>query len=206
MIKTFADMLMHGYIRIERGTYKILNQSAILCHRHFFVELTKSAINDPQKTIDLYETAKKSVISGFTIGIMTEYKLSGKGLADVLVNIAELGGWGKFEIIDYDEAHKRTIIKVLDSAVGTSLVNTTSKPVDHIMRGIMGGMACLIFSSDMDFVETKCIAKGDPYCEFVAKEKSEFLKERSLFVQEQISQVPIDFNQLIKNEGSAQHK
>jgi len=54
------------------------------------------------------------------------------------------------------------------------LYGNIGKPVDHIPRGWFAGAACVFFGKDVDAVETKCIAKGDEYCEFIIKPKNRF--------------------------------
>ncbi len=39
----------------------------------------------------------------------------------------------------------------------------------HYFRGMISGFVSKIAGKDLVFVETKCIAKGDPYCEFKTK-------------------------------------
>ncbi|RLF10226.1 MAG: hypothetical protein DRJ98_06565 [Thermoprotei archaeon] len=43
------------------------------------------------------------------------------------------------------------------------------KPNSEFFRGILSGGLSVIFDKVLLAVETKCIAKGDPYCEFVVK-------------------------------------
>jgi len=43
----------------------------------------------------------------------------------------------------------------------------TNKPFSHWLRGILAGFSSKHFDTRVRVVETKCIAKGDPYCEFV---------------------------------------
>jgi predicted hydrocarbon binding protein len=48
------------------------------------------------------------------------------------------------------------------------------------MRGALAGGAGIIYGKDiLDAVETKCLAKGDPYCEFLVKPRKEFLKTKN---------------------------
>ncbi len=40
------------------------------------------------------------------------------------------------------------------------------EPVDYSISGLLGGLFMEIFDKPMYFIEKKCIAKGDEYCEF----------------------------------------
>jgi len=50
-------------------------------------------------------------------------------------------------------------------------IGESDEPVCHFTRGFFAGAAgALKFKSEnVEGVETKCVAKGDPYCEFVVK-------------------------------------
>jgi predicted hydrocarbon binding protein len=47
----------------------------------------------------------------------------------------------------------------------------SSEPQSHYIRGVLDGFFSSLFKVEMEAKETKCIAKGDPYCEFEIKEK-----------------------------------
>ncbi|MGB9718225.1 MAG: V4R domain-containing protein [Thermoproteota archaeon] len=42
-------------------------------------------------------------------------------------------------------------------------------PYGHFIRGVLAGFFSNIFEKDVKAVETKCIARGDPYCEHMVK-------------------------------------
>ena len=60
-------------------------------------------------------------------------------------------------------------IKIYDSFECENV--KSDKPVSHFLRGILGGILFTIFRKEVTVYETKCIAKGDPYCEFEVKSK-----------------------------------
>lgn len=196
MLKIFADLLMHGEIKIERGSFVVLGQRLLMSPMPFFLELTKNVLNDPKKSIELYELCKKALVHNFSVPLAKKYGLTGLKLVDTLQKFGEIGGWGEIDMLDYDETNKRAIVRINNTPIGSYLRNTNSKPVDHIVRGFMAGSASGVFNKDMDYVEVKCVAKGDPYCEFIAKEKAEFLKEDSALIHEQISSTVTDFGNL----------
>jgi len=45
------------------------------------------------------------------------------------------------------------------------------KPVCSVMSGILAAVGELVFNKEMECIETKCVAMGDPYCEFKVFEK-----------------------------------
>ena len=42
----------------------------------------------------------------------------------------------------------------------------TNKPYSHLVRGMIAGVSTEILGMEMTAKEIKCIAMGDPYCEF----------------------------------------
>ena len=42
-------------------------------------------------------------------------------------------------------------------------------PYSHLIRGMLAGVLTVIFNRRMRAEERKCIASGDPYCEFTIK-------------------------------------
>ncbi|MHC1627807.1 MAG: V4R domain-containing protein [Candidatus Nezhaarchaeales archaeon] len=47
-----------------------------------------------------------------------------------------------------------------------SLGRSSNKPFSQFLRGAIAGFASKFFKANVIVIETKCIAKGDPYCEF----------------------------------------
>lgn len=43
------------------------------------------------------------------------------------------------------------------------------RPYSHFIRGIFSGFFSQLLNSHVEVIETKCIAKGDPYCEFLIR-------------------------------------
>jgi uncharacterized protein len=77
-------------------------------------------------------------------------------------------GWGKFDLVKYDKVYKFLDVKVSNSAFVTK-DNITEFPVCHFIRGVLSGMASVLFSSEIISNENNCAAKGDNYCLFSIK-------------------------------------
>ncbi|RLG75354.1 MAG: hypothetical protein DRO23_04285 [Thermoprotei archaeon] len=59
-------------------------------------------------------------------------------------------------------------IKIYDSFECENV--KSDKPVSHFLRGILGGILFTIFRKEITVYETKCIAKGDKFCEYTIKQ------------------------------------
>ena len=74
-------------------------------------------------------------------------------------------GWGRFELERFDSGNKYLSVKVHHSpfAEAYGLSNT---PVCHFIRGVLSGMATVVFKKETEITEILCLAKGDPFCKF----------------------------------------
>jgi predicted hydrocarbon binding protein len=81
------------------------------------------------------------------------------------------------------------VVRITNSPVSQIIKSSGAKigcPVDGLARGMYAGSANVIFKCDMDAVETRCVAMGDPYCEFVLKPRDEWKKEKSPALKSQL--------------------
>ena len=74
-------------------------------------------------------------------------------------------GWGRFELLRYDQEKKILEVKVSNSAFVTK-DKSSEFPVCHFILGVMSGMASVLFDAEVSSKEVKCAAKGDEYCIF----------------------------------------
>jgi len=117
-----------------------------------------------------YEWGKKHAIRVVTnvekIIIKTVGLLSKKAIAAQLAkNQITPRGLGVGEVAEWDDNKQFVRMRVSNcfNAVG---YRTPKKPICYVMAGIFAGAGTVVFGTDMDCIETKCIAIGDPYCEF----------------------------------------
>ena len=76
-------------------------------------------------------------------------------------------GFGRMEIRQVDKNLRRAKIIVEDS-FECELFKGKNKPASHFLRGILKGWFSGFFGmSSIEITEVKCIAAGDPYCEFI---------------------------------------
>lgn len=66
--------------------------------------------------------------------------------------------------VDYEKALIR-VWNNIECSLGKE--KNVNKPFSHWLRGLLAGFGSRFFGRRVSAVETKCIAKGDPYCEFV---------------------------------------
>jgi len=77
-------------------------------------------------------------------------------------------GWGIFKLLELNIKKKIIKIRIYDNfecAAGKG----AGKPYSHFLRGVAAGLFMHFFKMPGAIEETKCIAQGDSFCEFIAK-------------------------------------
>lgn len=74
-------------------------------------------------------------------------------------------GWGLFELVECDEMNNKIIIRVHENfeEIATKEINGYQ---NSFLRGFLVGLVSTLFNTPCRGIETKCINKGDLYCEF----------------------------------------
>lgn len=109
--------------------------------------------------------------SGFQGGTLSSkryrevFGFSDEEITQFMVEMGPQIGWGRFELERFD-AHKILIVRVYHSPFAEAY-GPSSKPVCHMIRGVLGGMGSLALRRDIESKEVSCLAKGDEYCRFV---------------------------------------
>lgn len=93
------------------------------------------------------------------------FGFSDEEIVRFMVEMGSQIGWGKFELETFDGNQKVLVVKVYHSPFAEGY-GPSSKPVCHMIRGVLGGMASTIFGKEMESKEVSCLAKGDEYCRF----------------------------------------
>ena len=108
---------------------------------------------------------------GFKAGEAIATKLSGyfedgKKALEYLLLYYESLGHGRFRMKSYvDGVYCRVVARELLECIDVS----SGEPNSQLLRGILAGFLSKLWGREVKVVETKCIAKGDPCCEFEAK-------------------------------------
>jgi hypothetical protein len=75
-------------------------------------------------------------------------------------------GWFKIREIDVNPQKQRGYIRIEQSFIAEEY-GSSDKPVCDFLSGYFVGIMEKVFGGQFSCNETKCIAKGDPYCEFI---------------------------------------
>jgi len=180
----FKKLLMARQLTFERGQIKVANETSIMVHGPALVKLSDMLIKTLGKRgiIYIYNSSKESG-KIMALAFKKKYGLTGMKLADIMKDLAQMGGWGKIEFLKFDFKNKFVIGKILDSPFA-ELTEFKNKKMCHISRGFIAGALSIVFDTDVDCIEVKCIADGSEFCEGIIKPKNKFLEKK--LVKEQL--------------------
>ena len=80
-------------------------------------------------------------------------------------------GFGKLRVRSLDIESKRALVRVYNS-FECELFKGSNTPSSYLIKGMLKGWFSCLFKADIKINEIKCIAKGDPYCEFEIKSEA----------------------------------
>jgi len=141
---------------------------------------------EPLYSALIKETVKRLGSGGFALlyhigvfmgkNVYKDYlKILGKEDPESLIELGKaffrMSGFGIFEIVYIDFERKEALLRVYDS-FECSLYRNEKTPMSNLVRGIFAGwFSELLKNPEVKVAETRCIAMGDRYCEFLIKGK-----------------------------------
>lgn len=176
MFDFVKKLLFARELQLERGNIKLLGQILVLHPITTFKYLLEKDKNSVIANI-LYKSGKETNQFTFTHKLRERYKVEGLKLLELMVNVAQMAGWGEFTIKKFDSKNKICLIGVSNSPYFREY-GITNSIVDHVVRGfICGALINIMKDSTLETLEIKCESNGDHHCEFLTKRKADFSKE-----------------------------
>ena len=74
-------------------------------------------------------------------------------------------GWGRFAVDEFDP-ERRTLQVTVENSPFAEAYGESSEGVCHLIRGVISGLATILFSGNCVASEVECLARGDNYCVF----------------------------------------
>lgn len=175
-----------GFITRDKANRHLLvgDDSHVLLSNTIIAELHRQLFNSlgfDEAARLIYESTKKGTRE-VQRNLIRAYRVTLRGEDDLSNRISKLPlyiqtyGHGKGKTI---ERGKEYIFEVKDSSVAEYLKESQlGRPVCHFLAGFFAGMAeayaeLITPTSAYSCVETKCIAAGDPRCEFILSPQPE---------------------------------
>ena len=86
-------------------------------------------------------------------------------IIDFMMKMGAEIGWGQFSLHKF-ELNKKHLSIIVRHSPFAEAYGHTSRSVCHLIRGVLSGLASVIFNKECNGTEVKCLAKGDEYCRF----------------------------------------
>ena len=110
---------------------------------------------------------------GYTLGEIAGQKYLTEKVSEDFIKEDALAfqayGWGIPEIVRIDLEEPEIIIRLHDLFESKHAKGKKNKANCHFVRGFLAGLFTKFLGKKMFAIETKCVAKGDPYCEFLVR-------------------------------------
>ena len=87
---------------------------------------------------------------------------------EVSRNFFKASGLGSVEFRHIDVKKGKAIVRVYNS-FECELFPNIGRPASQFIRGIVAGWISALLEKEVETRETKCLAKGDPFCEYVIR-------------------------------------
>ncbi|HLC62316.1 MAG TPA: 4-vinyl reductase [Candidatus Nanoarchaeia archaeon] len=176
-------LLLMKELKFSEGRITLLKHRSFMATIYLLDAISMFLDENPEITPKLYRTIRDRVKNKWGDTLVAYYGLSSKDHLQKMFELSSPLGWGKSELIKYDEVNGEGIFRTFDAPVGVSLKGNLKFFAEHLWRGITAGTASTILKREIDVIETKCIAQGADYCEFIfmPSEKAELVKEKFPF-------------------------
>ena len=110
-------------------------------------------------------------LSGFQGGSLSSKKyrevfhLYDEEIVRFMIEMGPQIGWGRFGLERFDPEKKSLSVTVHHSPFAEAY-GVSNRPVCHFIRGVLSGMATIVFKEECEITETYCLSKGDSFCKF----------------------------------------
>ena len=173
MLNSYYDKLIYsGGLKYQNNNFTVMGIPFVMIPTELLVGLSSNPDVNFQK--QLYETSKKSAYKSLKTQFGIDFRHEGDKGLKIIEDYFTASGWGLLSSIDLDLEHKRAIVVVNNSAVGSALKGKVKTHCDHFMRGIIAAIFWDFFNEEIDCVESECIALNDAKCKFIVKLPHEF--------------------------------
>ncbi|MBI4360506.1 hypothetical protein HY572_01895 [Candidatus Micrarchaeota archaeon] len=169
-----------------KGRTTILGQRVLLGPVEILVPATQLAIDQPLEGAKIYEKVRTTFNEGWSEAVRKMYGIKSQDYFKFLIDMSNLGGWGDGKLIEFEPATLEGKFINYNTAMAEYFKGKTSRPVDHIWRGLAAGGLTKAFKTEIDWFETKCIACGEDRCEYIFKPRKKFEENRIKEIEYQI--------------------
>ncbi len=176
------EWIEKGHLRYDENGRLILGVPVVIIPREDLAEIQKAAeeiLGENGAAVIMYRAGFKHGYRHAGI-YKNNFGLEQFDILDKHLSVtAATGWWGKHEIVEKSLDPLKVVIRFYNSIAEEW--KGSDRSVCHIWRGVIAGILTFIAESmgkqvKIRCYESKCVAKGDPYCEIVAEELFEVKK------------------------------
>ena len=165
-MEIFEKLRLANKIQMRDGEISLMGTPVNILPTSLLVTIQKGLIKEIgfKKAYSLiYEQAKAGSYQYNMEFIKSQKYTDQRVVIQRQIEIVTSAGWGKLQIIKNDFANKQIEIKY-DNSTFAREYKKASYPVCLMPAGFTAGGVSANVKSDLDALETKCLALGDPYC------------------------------------------
>lgn len=167
MTQLFDMFKLSKELELKDGEIRLMKTNVNLIPTSLFCELQKSLINNRG-----FEGAYNQIYNSAKVGskkyndsFIQKHKFDDKRkILNWQIKIVTMAGWGQLEIAYIDLPKKEVIIKY-DNSPFAARYGKSQYPVCIVPTGFTAGGVTSNLGMNIEGIETKCIAMGDPFCQ-----------------------------------------
>ncbi len=174
-----AKLLMTKQLKFENGVIELKGTYLTLLPSFFVAELTKYYM----KENNLYKFYMLSWYWGFVLvrSVVHSFNLKTQDqIYSLGMDLAEAMGLGLYKTHDYYPGKYTHFVVKTNPITKYFKDEKIMEPLDIFVAGSMAGGGCLVHNKLCQNVETSCMIKGDPVCDFITGTEEE-LKSRGVW-------------------------
>lgn len=172
--KFMNKMIFANLATFGEGKIDIMGVGAVIISSPVLPEIFLKVYKDMgKKAFDMFYDAGKN--HGRLIGKVSadRFGVDKQKFSDQMADSSNMMGLGLMEVVTYDPFKCEATVRIKGSTMATEIKKIGGKtkfPVDWLFCGIVAGVFETVFKGKtIDCKETKCLAMGDPFCEFALK-------------------------------------
>lgn len=172
MFDFVSKMLLARALRLEEGAISVYNIPVNMVPTDVYVELIHRLIKEYGflKAHDIVYNSAKIGTQEYCKSLKKNTQARDRELAKLYADIVTMAGYGIATITKFDLENKGVVCRFDNSAVAKRYMQFYGKtpyPIDIVTTGLYAGSFNVLFNQENEAVEIHCIAKGDPFCEFI---------------------------------------
>lgn len=166
-------------LKVQDGNLDLMGVDINIIPTKILCDLQKGLIDSlgfEKAYNEIYGQAKTGSID-YNKAFMKKQKFKDKHkTVDWQTKIVTFSGWGKLEVMKIDFAEQNHLVK-FNNSIFPKNYGKAKYAVDIIPTGFVAGGLTAVTGKDMDALEVKCMARGDPFCQ-IEVGTPEYIKKR----------------------------